>query len=272
MRATVIQMQSGPDKAENLRAVERLCATAAEENASDMILLPEVFSFQGGSEAERGAAAEPIPDGPTCDFLRTLAIRSAACVHGGSFFELDRRTGLIYNATVVYDRDGTLLAHYRKIHLFDVATDGGLQYRESDLITAGDAVVTYPLGEFTVGCSICYDLRFGELYRQLAEQGANVIVVPAAFTYRTGKDHWNILLRARAIETQSYILAPAQCGGFPTPDGERHNWGHAMIVDPWGEILAGLGHETGHASAVLNPERVAAVRERMPAARHRTLR
>ena len=271
MRVTVLQMQSGTDKAQNLREARRLCAEAVAEDGPDLLVLPEMFSFQGGSETGKRAAAEPVPQGDTCQSLQEIAALHRVIVHGGSFFELDPATGRIFNTTVTFDRDGSLLAQYRKIHRFDVTTPDGTAYRESDLISAGQEVVTYSAEDVTVGCTICYDLRFGELFRMLAARGAMLIAVPSAFTHRTGRDHWKVLLRARAIETQCYIAAAAQCGSFPSSPRERRNWGHAMILDPWGEVMVELGEETGFATAEIDREQIAETRQRMPVASHRVL-
>ena len=162
---------------------------------------------------------------------------------------------------MAFGRDGAELARYRKLHLFDVVTPDGREYRESALVGRGRDVVTYAADGVRVGCSICYDLRFGELYRRLAAEGAQLVMVPAAFTLQTGKDHWEVLLRARAIETQCFVAAAAQVGSFQSGRDTRQNWGHAMILDPWGKVLAqvpdrpGLRHgqrwtsPTWHASA-----------------------
>ena len=205
MRVCVVQTNSVDDKRANLDAAARLIAAAVAEDRPDLVLLPEVFAFQGGAPEARAASAEPIPGGETYAFLQEQAARHRIILHGGSY--LERGEGRLYNTSVVFDREGRELARYRKIHLFDVVTPDGREYRESATVGRGQEVVTYDAEGVRVGCSICYDVRFGELYRALAEAGAQLLVVPAAFTLQTGKDHWEVLMRARAIETGCYVAA-----------------------------------------------------------------
>ena len=269
MRVCVIQMNSVNDKAANLAAARGLIEQAVAEDRPDLLLLPEVWAFQGGTPEERRAGAETLPDGEAYRLLRELAARHGVILHGGSFME--RAVDGIYNTSVVFGRAGEELARYRKIHLFDVVTPDGREYRESALVGRGREIVTYPADDFRVGCSICYDLRFGELYHRLAAAGASLIAVPAAFTLQTGKDHWEVLLRARAIETQCYIAAPAQVGAFPSGREMRHNWGHAMIVDPWGKVLAQVPDRPGFVTARLDPAYLRHVRTMIPVHQHRVL-
>lgn len=269
MRVCVIQMSSVNDKAVNLAAARRLIEQAIAEDRPDLLLLPEVWAFQGGTAEERRAAAETLPDGDAYRLLQELAARHGVILHGGSFME---RAGQdLFNTSVVFGRTGEELARYRKIHLFDVVTPDGREYRESALVGRGTEIVTYPADGLRVGCSICYDLRFGELYRRLAAAGAELIAVPAAFTLQTGKDHWEVLLRARAIETQCYVAAAAQVGSFPAGRETRHNWGHAMIVDPWGKVLTQISDRPGFATARLDPDYLRHVRTMIPVQQHRVL-
>ena len=269
MRVCVIQMSSVDDKPANLAQARGLIEQAVREDRPDLLLLPETWAFQGGSPEARRAAAEAIPGGEAYRLLQELAASHGVVIHGGSF--LERGPERLFNTTVVFDRDGAELARYRKLHLFDVVTPDGREYRESALIGRGDAVVTYATDGLRVGCSICYDLRFGELYRKLAADGAQLIAVPAAFTLQTGKDHWEILLRARAIETECYVAAAAQVGAFPAGRDVRHNWGHSMILDPWGKVLAQVPDRPGFATARLDLDYLARVREMLPVAQHRVL-
>ena len=170
---------------------------------------------------------------------------------------------------MVFDRDGRELARYRKLHLFDITTPDGKEYRESATFARGARVVTFDALGTRFGLSICYDLRFAELYLELAKAGAKVILVPAAFTLQTGKDHWEVLLRARAIETQTYVLAPAQWGRYA--NGGRANYGHSLIADPWGHVIAKAQDKVGYIAARLDLEEVERVRARMPCAQHRVL-
>ncbi len=274
MKISAIQMNTGSEKALNLTQACDLVAQAVAQDGPDMVVLPEVFAFMGASVAEKRAAAEELPvagqsGGAAYESLREMARSHGVFVHGGSFVERDGDA--YYNTTLAFDRTGAELARYRKIHLFDVTTPDGRSYRESDTFGAGQAVVTYRADAATIGCSICYDLRFAELYRALAEAGADVIMVPAAFTLQTGKDHWEVLLRARAIETQTYIVAAAQTGSYFEGSDERVSWGHSMIVNPWGHLIAQAGEGIGHASAALDLDYLSTVRARIPVARHRVL-
>ncbi len=274
MKISVIQMNTRSDKAANLEQARTLAARAVATDAPGMLVLPEVFAFMGSSVADKRAAAEELPEagetgGDAYETLRTLAMEHGVFVHGGSFVE--RSGDDCFNTTIAFDRAGVELARYRKIHLFDVSTPDGREYRESDTFGAGRDIVTYAAGDITVGCSICYDLRFAELYRALAEAGAQVIMVPAAFTLQTGKDHWEPLLRARAIETQTYVVAAAQTGTYHEGNDERASWGHSMIVDPWGHILAQAREGTGHATATVELDYLDTVRQRIPVAQHRVL-
>ena len=274
MKISVLQMNSRSDKAANLDQARTLAEGAVAADAPDMLVLPEVFAFMGSSVADKRDAAEELPaageaGGDAYETLRSLAVDHGVLVHGGSFVE--HAGDDFFNTTIAFDRAGNELARYRKIHLFDVSTPDGREYRESDTFGAGRDIVTYDAGDITVGCSICYDLRFAELYRALAEAGADVIMVPAAFTLQTGKDHWEVLLRARAIETQTFIVAAAQTGTYHEGNDERASWGHSMIVDPWGHILAQAREGTGHATAAVELEYLDTVRRRIPVAQHRVL-
>jgi predicted amidohydrolase len=269
MRVCVIQMSSINDKAANLAQARALSERAVAEDGPDLISLPEVWAFQGGTADERRAAAEAIPDGEAYALLQSLAATHNVAIHGGSF--LERGEERLFNTTVVFGRDGGELARYRKLHLFDVITPDGREYRESAVIGRGREVVTYGVEGVRVGCSICYDLRFGELYRQLAAEGAQLMMVPSAFTFETGKDHWEVLLRARAIETQCFVAAAAQVGTFAGGKDLRRNWGHSMIVDPWGKVLAHLPEGPGFATAHLDLGYLTRVREMLPVAQHRVL-
>jgi nitrilase len=269
MRVCVIQMNSVNDKAANLAQARGLIEQAVKEDRPDLLLLPEVWAFQGGTTAERQAAAETIPGGEAYTLLREAASRHGVFLHGGSF--LEQAEGCLFNTTVVFDRTGAEIALYRKIHLFDVVTPDGREYRESALVGRGREVVTYEAEGARIGCSICYDLRFGELYRQLAAKGAQLLMIPAAFTLQTGKDHWEVLIRARAVETQCYVAAAAQVGAFPAGKDVRHNWGHSMIVDPWGKVLAQVPDRPGFATAKLDLGYLQRVREMIPVHQHRVL-
>ena len=269
MRICVIQMSSVDDKAANLAQARGLIEQAVREERPHLVLLPEVWAFQGGSVEQRREAAETIPDGEAYALLQELAAKHEIFVHGGSF--LERGAERLHNTTVVFGRDGRELTRYRKIHLFDVVTPDGREYRELAVIGRGDQMVTYSADGVRVGCSICYDLRFGELYRQLTAAGAQLLTVPAAFTLQTGKDHWEVLLRTRAIETQCYRRRCSPGRTVPRRQRGRYNWGHSMIVDPWGAVLAQVSDRPGFATARLDLDYLAKVREMLPVAQHRVL-
>ncbi len=271
MRVTVVQMNSQDDKSRNLAEARRLAAEAVAADYPDLIVFPEMVSFLGGSEEARQEAAEEVPGGETWKTMQSIAREHGVIVHGGSFYERIGNESRSYNTTVAFGRDGEELARYRKIHLFDITAPDGTEYRESDSVGRGKDVAVYETEGMKVGCSICYDLRFGELYRRLAGLGADMIMVPAAFTLQTGKDHWETLLRARAIETQTYVAAAGQSGSFPTPEGERHCWGHSMIVDPWGYIVAQVSEGPGFSTASVDLGYLKTVRQRIPMEEHRVL-
>jgi predicted amidohydrolase len=265
VKVALIQMHSAADKAANLELAKRLIEQAVAEERPDFVALPETWTVMNPDVAAKRAAAEPIPGGEAYIMLQELAARHRIVLHGGSLFE--RNGDGLHNTTVVFDRDGQELARYRKMHLFDIVTPDGREFRESATITPGVRVVTFDALGTRFGLSICYDLRFPELYTALAKQGARIILIPSAFTLMTGKDHWEVLLRARAIETQTYVLAPAQWGRFA--DGPRY--GHSMVVDPWGHVIARAQDKVGYVAARLDLEEVERVRARMPCAEHRVL-
>jgi predicted amidohydrolase len=251
--------------------VSDLLEEAADEGA-DLAALPEVWPCQGSAPTVR-AAAEPIP-GPLTEWLAEVARRHRMWIHGGSVLESvasDRASDRVFNTSVLFDRDGNLVATYRKIHLFDADPPGAVPSRESFLYEAGDQVVTAETEFGRVGLSICYDLRFPELYRMLAAQGAVILFVPAAFRFETGKDHWDVLLRARAIEDQAFVIAAAQWGTWGPAGRERRNFGNSLVADPWGRVVARAPDGVGVTVADLDLEEVRRVREALPALRHRRL-
>jgi predicted amidohydrolase len=259
------QMVSTADKGNNLDSATRLVRRAAELGAR-LIGLPENFSWMG-PEAERTGAAETL-EGPTLTRMAELARERRVTLLAGSILESGAPGGRLYNTTVLFGPDGARLAVYRKIHLFDVDVGDGTPYRESAAVAPGSEVVVADTELGRLGLSICYDLRFPEQYRQLARKGATLLAVPAAFTLMTGKDHWEVLLRARAIENQCYLFAPAQ-GGRHSP--QRVTWGHAMVVDPWGLVTARASEGEGLAVAAVDPELQARIRRNLPCLEHRRL-
>ena len=262
--AAAVQMAASSSKEENLAKAETFVRLASERGAS-LVVLPEVFSWRG-PKAQSLAQAETVP-GPTSERLLALARRLHIYLLAGSFLEKadDTRS---YNTSLLCSPDGNILAHYRKIHLFDVDIPGQVRVKESDTMKPGTERVLQetPLGKF--GLSICYDLRFPELYRQLSAQGAEVIFIPSAFTFPTGAAHWETLLRARAIENQVYIIAPNQIGknahGFA-------DYGNSMIIDPWGTVIARAPNKECFITAEIDRHSLEKVRRELPCLAHRRL-
>jgi deaminated glutathione amidase len=268
MRTAVVQMRSTPDVAANLASAERLLERASERGAQ-CVLLPEAFAFMG-PDAQKQQITEPLPDGgPILAQCRDMAIRFGVHLVLGGFHEKSDEPGRAYNTCVHLDPNGTIVSRYRKIHLFDVDLADGTHLNESDRTIAGSDVVVTPTPFGLLGLSICYDLRFPALYQQLVDKGALALTVPSAFTLSTGKDHWHVLLRARAIECQAYVLAPAQWGHH---HGSRTSYGHALIADPWGCVIAECGEGDGIAIADLETSVVDEARRRLPSLQHRRLR
>jgi nitrilase len=265
MKVVAIQVNSGPDKKENLEKIVYLVTKACNEVQPDLVALPEMFTGMGVSLEERKKSAENI-EHPTRDSglttLKTLAKKFKMTIHGGSFCE--EKEDQYYNTTCVVNEHGNVIVVYRKINLFQFQTLTNVQYDESALLTAGDSIVTYPLQNHAIGCTICFDLRFGDIFQKLIRKKVDVIVIPSAFTYETGKAHWEILCRARAIETQSFVIAPAQTGSHYENGVKRDCWGHSMIVDPWGNILASMVEEEGYIAATLDFEFLEKTRNKLP--------
>jgi deaminated glutathione amidase len=263
--AAAIQMLACDDKGTNQQEASRWVTEAAARGAR-VVVLPEVFIWRGNKKEEKNAA-ESIP-GPTSDFLQSLARNLGIYLLGGSVLEAIPESPKAYNTSLLFGPQGNLLASYRKIHLFDVDLENGVTARESDTREFGDTAVVAKTDLCPMGLTVCYDLRFPELYRILATQGSQLIFVPSAFTAYTGKAHWEALLRARAIENQVYIIAPDQFGKNPR-SFETH--GHSMIVDPWGKVLAELPDGPGIVIAEVDLDFLAKVRAELPALSHRKL-
>ncbi|WP_448574529.1 carbon-nitrogen hydrolase family protein [Thermomicrobium sp.] len=263
MRIGLVQMNSRSDKSENLAVAERLIEEAARQGA-ELVALPEYVNFLGPRELHE-ANAEPIP-GPTTERFATLARRYGIYLLGGSILERSAIPGKYYNTSVLFAPDGEIIASYRKIHLFDVDLTGNVSSNESATILPGDRVVTAEVAGHVVGLTICYDLRFPELYRLLALEGAELILVPAAFTLYTGKDHWHVLLRARAIENQCYVAAPAQIG--PHDPGQQC-YGHSLVADPWGTVIAEAINRVGVVVTTLDFAYLREVRTQLPSLANR---
>jgi deaminated glutathione amidase len=263
IRVACLQLTSRDDKAANLEKTERLVAKAAASGA-DVVLLPEKWNAIGGVEVLRDAA-ESIDGGESVEAMRGWASQHGITLVGGSITERREGREKLSNTSLVFDPDGELVALYRKIHMFDVDV-GGHRYRESEAEEPGEEPVVARLEGWPIGLTVCYDLRFPELYRILALEGAELVTVPAHFTLYTGKDHWHTLLRARAIENQNYVAAAAQIG--ETLPGKL-SYGRSLIADPWGTIVAQAPDEETVISAELDRERLLEVRRNLPSLANR---
>ena len=263
-RAAAVQMTSVPDLEKNLAQAEDLIDLSVRQGA-ELVTLPENFSFLG-DEAAKTAQAEAICQASE-RFLKTMAQRYQVTILGGGY-PVPAKDDKVYNTALLVSPDGEELVRYEKVHLFDVNLPDGNTYRESNTVFSGQRLPdVYPSKELgNLGLSVCYDVRFPELYRHLSQMGAEVLFVPAAFTAFTGKDHWQVLLQARAIENTCYVIAPAQTGFH---NSRRQSHGHAMIIDPWGMVLADAGTGQGVAIAEITPARLAQVRRQMPSLSHR---
>lgn len=263
-QVAALQMVSTPDVARNLADARRLIAEAAGEGAQ-LVLLPEYFCFMGHRDTDKLALAEPYQDGPIQHFLAEAARRHGIWVIGGTLPLKAPEPDRVLNTTLVFDPSGNEAARYDKIHLFNFEK-GDESFDEARTIRAGDTVVAFDAPFGRVGLSVCYDLRFPELYRRMGD--CALIVVPSAFTYTTGRAHWETLLRARAVENQCYVLAAAQGGKH---ENGRRTWGHSMLIDPWGEIVAVGDVGASVVLGAIDPQRIADVRQSLPAWRHRVL-
>ena len=263
--AAAVQMQSGSDRAANLARAEALVRDAAARGAR-LVVLPEVFAWRGPA-AEEAAIAEPVP-GPTTARLGAVARELGVWLVAGSLHERADGERRVFNTSCLVDPRGEIVARYRKLHLFDVDLPGRVVIQESATRAPGAEVVAAATDLGTLGLSICYDLRFPELYRRLSLSGAEVLLVPSAFTFPTGAAHWEVLLRARAVENQCYLIAANQAGRSPQGVAD---WGDSMVVDPWGRVLARAGEGEAVVSAEIDLDYLARVRRELPALAHARL-
>jgi deaminated glutathione amidase len=264
MKIAALQTVATTDVARNLDAAARLIAQAAREGAQ-LAALPEYFCLMGRLDTDKLALAEAPGDGPIQRFLADQAREHALWLIGGTLPMRGQTPERVRNACCVFAPDGTLAARYDKMHLFRF-DNGREHFDEARVLEAGEQPVALQAGPLRLGLSICYDLRFPELYRALGP--CDLLSVPAAFTYTTGRAHWELLLRTRAVENQCFVIAPAQGG---VHENGRRTWGHSMIVDPWGEVLAVQPEGEGVVAAELDLQRLAAVRQQLPALAHRRL-
>jgi predicted amidohydrolase len=275
LEVAVVQLNAQDDVEKNLEVIEGI---ARRMQGVRLLALPEGCTILGDTELKR-ASAEPVPEvgtapreGTVLQFFCALAKAHSTFVAAGGISLAAADPQRPFNAHVVFSPSGNVVALYRKVHLFDVDLADGTTLRESDSSTAGDPEtqsVVVDVDGWKLGLSICYDLRFPELYRRLVDRGAHALLVPSAFTVPTGKDHWHVLLRARAIESQCYVMAPAQWGKHPAG---RQTYGKSLIADPWGDVIAQASDGVGVARATLDPKRISDVRAQLPSLRHRRLR
>jgi predicted amidohydrolase len=265
MRVAAVQLQSQTDILANLARCE-YWISAAVAGGAQLIVLPENFAYFG-NEAGRRGAAEVLGDTgkPIQALLSSAATTRGVAILAGGWPEANPAAAQPYNSATVFVPSGGHIANYRKIHLFDVTLPNGQVLRESDAVSPGNEVVSCDVFGFRLGLSICYDLRFPELYRRLVGRGCQVLCAPSAFTEQTGKAHWELLVRTRAVESQCWMIAANQCGQHP---GNRRTFGHSMIVDPWGTIAAAAPPGEGIIYADITTESITNVRSSMPCLRH----
>jgi nitrilase len=266
MKIAALQTVSTPDVGRNLDTAARLISQAAQQGAQ-LVSLPEYFCLMGHRDSAKVEHAEAPGNGPIQSFLSRQAKQHGLWLIGGTLPLRGQTAQRALNACCVYAPDGALAARYDKIHLFRFETERE-SYDEARVLDAGSEPVVVQAGALRVGLSVCYDLRFPELYRALCAPPCDVLSVPAAFTYTTGRAHWELLLRARAVENQCYVIAAAQGG---THENGRRTWGHSMVVDPWGEVMAVLPEGEGVVVADVDGRRLAQVRRQLPALEHRRL-
>jgi deaminated glutathione amidase len=270
MRVALVQLMSGDDPAANLLETERLVREAADAGAA-LVLTPECTNLISASRELQRAVLEPEDRDPTLARLRAVAAECRIWLLIGSLCGKLEDEPRFANRSFLIAPDGGIRARYDKIHMFDVDLDGGESYRESAAYRPGERAVVAEAAGVTLGLSICYDMRFPYLYRDLAKAGAQVLTVPSAFTVPTGRAHWNVLLRARAMETGCFVLAPAQCGAHAAREGHRQRltYGHSLAVAPWGEVLADAGEDGPGVTLVeIDPQEVTRARARVPSLGH----
>ncbi|MCC9620545.1 carbon-nitrogen hydrolase family protein [Thalassospira sp. MA62] len=270
MKISLIQTNPQADRTANLARAKEIMEAAVSADKPDLIVLPENFDIYGLTADEKLPAAEP-KGGSAYQFAQNFAREHGVYVHAGSVMERIEGENRVFNTTFVFDRTGEQIAEYRKIHLFDVDTPDGLVYRESDSVMPGSDIVTYEVDGLKVGCAICYDIRFAELFISLQKRGCELIVLPAAFTLQTGKDHWEVLARARAIETAAYVAACGQTGATVVNGEKRACYGHSLVADPWGMMVAQASDGEGYVTTTIDPKQNERVQNLIPVARHRRL-
>lgn len=262
MRVSLLQVAAQDNLDANLDAASEAIEAAMKRDAPDLVVLPEHFALRENDVEKRKRQAEVIPGGRIFSFLQRQARSHGVWIHGGSFAE---KSGDAYhNTTIVFDDKGEPQARFRKMFMFDYLAPDGTRYGESKLNRPGEELVIYEAFGLRIGCTVCYDLRFPDLFMALARAGCDVIINPACFTFNTTRDHWEVLLRARAVDTQCYMIGANQFGAFP--DGSRPTGGRSMIVDPWGTVVAKASDEVGFVTGEVSPDRLKSVRARFATA------
>ena len=270
MKISLIQTNPQPDRDTNLAITQKLMQEAVATDHPDLIVLPEYFESYGTTIEQKLAMAEPV-GGAAYRMAQDFARENSVYVHAGTIMEKVEGENRIYNTSFVFDRQGREIAAYRKIHMFDIVAPDGTAYRESASVKPGEDIVTYEIDGMRVGCAICYDIRFFELFLQLEKAGCDIIVLPAAFTLQTGKDHWEVLARARAIETQTYFVACGQTGGTTVNGEKRACYGHSLVCDPWGHTIARASDTVGFVTARIDKSQIERVRSLIPMTQHRRI-
>lgn len=272
MKIALLQMNSVADVDANIKQMNDLAERAIALEKPDMIVTPEIWNWFGGTKAEKYANAdERGGSGKAYKAAQALAKKHKIWVHAGSQTE-KAAGGKVSNVTYAFNREGKEVARYCKIHMFDITGPDGSRYEESAAVLPGREIVTYDCEGLTIGCAICYDLRFPELFQALAASGAEVILLPAAFTQQTGKDHWEVLIRARAIETETYFAAAGQTGGYISEDGSvRHTYGHSLIADPWGHVICKASDGVGFTAGRIDKTFIEKCRRQIPVLEHKVV-
>lgn len=264
LRVSLVQTNSDPDRNANLAETTRLMEAACLADHPDLLVLPEYVDFYAGEKEGKITLAQDVPGGQAYERLAEFAARHKVWLHAGSLVERIPNEQRVYNTSVVFDRSGREVARYRKIHMFDIVAPDGTAYRESATVKPGESVMTYDLEGFKVGGAICFDLRFYAIFEQLMQQRVDIVVLPSAFTLQTGKDHWEVLCRARAIETQTYFLAAGQTGTHLINGEKRMTYGHSLVCDPWGHVVAKASDGVGFVSARLEKSQIDRARSLIP--------
>ncbi|WP_134726018.1 carbon-nitrogen hydrolase family protein [Paracoccus luteus] len=270
MKISLIQTNPQQDRARNLETARKLMEQAFASDAPDLVVLPEYFELLGTTVQEKMELAQPH-GGDAYRMAQDFAREHKVHVHAGTIMEKVEGENRIYNTSFVFDRAGNEVAAYRKIHMFDITSPDGQAYKESATIKPGEDIVTYDVDGMTVGCAICYDIRFAELFLELEKRGCQMIVLPAAFTLQTGKDHWEVLARARAIETQTYFVACGTTGQTVSEGVVRATYGHSLVCDPWGHVVARASDGPRWVTARVDPAQLSRVRNLIPVREHRRL-